>query len=93
MTPPTYDVIVSRAYATLAAFVQSTRHLLAPDGEWLAMKGKSPTQEIAEASRLGVAFAARPLVVPGLSADRCLLTAKDLPESERSPSNNSPSFS
>ena len=91
--PPSYDVIVSRAYATLADIVSSTRHVLAPDGEWLAMKGKSPTQEIAEASRLGVAFAVRPVRVPGLGAERCLLTAKDFPESERSPPTNSTSSS
>lgn len=39
--------IASRAYAELRAFVASTRHLLAPGGRWLALKGKRPEAEIA----------------------------------------------
>jgi 16S rRNA (guanine527-N7)-methyltransferase len=42
-----FDVIVSRAFTDLAAFTACTRHLLAPDGQWLAMKGQAPMREIA----------------------------------------------
>ena len=43
-----FDVIVSRALTTLAQFVAWTRHLLRPQGCWLAMKGKRPTEELAQ---------------------------------------------
>jgi 16S rRNA (guanine527-N7)-methyltransferase len=64
-----FDVIASRAFASLDAFVASTRHLLAENGEWLAMKGKAPTAEVAALS--GVRVEIEPLVVPFLDAERC----------------------
>ena len=43
-----FDAIVSRALGTLALFVSISRHLLAPNGRWLAMKGQVPEQELRE---------------------------------------------
>jgi 16S rRNA (guanine527-N7)-methyltransferase len=43
-----YEIIVSRALASLAGFTTLTRHLLAPGGRWLAMKGAEPVQELRE---------------------------------------------
>ncbi len=43
-----YDVITSRAFASLGDFISWTQHLLNPGGCWLAMKGAYPTDEIAE---------------------------------------------
>lgn len=42
-----FDVIVARAFASLADLVAWTRHLLAPGGLWFAMKGALPETEIA----------------------------------------------
>lgn len=42
-----FDVIVARAFASLADLVAWTRHLLAPGGVWFAMKGAVPDAEIA----------------------------------------------
>ncbi len=42
----TFDVVTSRAFATLADFTDLTRGLLAPGGRWLAMKGVYPQEEI-----------------------------------------------
>jgi 16S rRNA (guanine527-N7)-methyltransferase len=42
-----YAQISSRAFAELKLFVELTRHLLAPGGRWLAMKGIRPDDEIA----------------------------------------------
>ena len=42
-----FDTITSRAFASLADMLQRSRHLLAPQGQWLAMKGQFPGQEIA----------------------------------------------
>jgi 16S rRNA (guanine527-N7)-methyltransferase len=43
-----YDTITSRAFASLIDMLQGSRHLLAEDGQWLAMKGLIPEQEIAD---------------------------------------------
>lgn len=42
-----YDTITSRAFASLGDMLQGSRHLLVKDGQWLAMKGQFPEQEIA----------------------------------------------
>ena len=66
-------VITSRAFATLAGMVKATRGLLAPDGAWMAMKGKHPASEIGELPRDIEVFHVEQLIVPGLDADRCLV--------------------
>ena len=71
-TPP-FDVITSRAFASLADFVRLTRPLLKTDGVWMAMKGKRPDDEIAALPPDTAMFHVEPLTVPGLDADRCLV--------------------
>jgi 16S rRNA (guanine527-N7)-methyltransferase len=68
-----FDVIVSRAFSELRDFVEVSRHLLAPDGVFAAMKGAKPTSEIAA---LPASFAVREieeLRVPGVDAERHLV--------------------
>ncbi len=64
-----FDLIVSRAFAPLDRMVAVSRHLLAPEGAWLAMKGKAPQAELAA---LGAGWRARvvPLEVPGETGAR-----------------------
>ena len=65
-----FNQITSRALATLAEMVGWTEHLLAPQGEWLAMKGQYPSTELAELpAQLQVAEVV-PLHVPGLTGER-----------------------
>ena len=71
--PGRYDVITSRAFATLADFVALTRERLAPEGFWMAMKGKRPDEEIAALPADVDVFHVEPLSVPGLDAERCLV--------------------
>ena len=71
LTAGAYDVITSRAFAPLQEFVAASRHLLADNGEWMAMKGKTPTSELR--AMPSVRSAVEPLVVPGLSAERCVV--------------------
>jgi 16S rRNA (guanine527-N7)-methyltransferase len=71
-TPP-FDVITSRAFASLADFVRLTRPLLKTDGVWMAMKGKRPDDEIAALPPDTAMFHVEPLIVPGLDAERCLV--------------------
>lgn len=71
--PAPFDVIVSRAFASLADFVSLTRHLLAAEGRWLAMKGQRPVQEVTQLpSDITVVDILR-LDVPGLNEARHLV--------------------
>jgi len=71
--PPSepFAIITSRAFASLGDFVASTRPLLADGGVWMAMKGKTPSDELAHLK--GVTFHVEPNSVPGLDAERCLV--------------------
>lgn len=71
--PEPYDVVLSRAFASLGDMVSGCRHLLAPAGRFLAMKGAYPAAEL---EALGPAFADRTihrLDVPGLAEQRHLV--------------------
>ncbi len=68
-----FDVITSRAFAALADFVGWTRHLLAPGGCWLAMKGRLDPAELAALPSSVSVSASLPLRVPGLAEERHLL--------------------
>ncbi len=70
---PPVDVVVSRAFASLADFTRLTRRHLAPGGCWLAMKGKRPDDEISVLGAEVEVFHVEHLQVPGLDAQRCLV--------------------
>lgn len=73
-----YDIVTSRAFADLNDFSRLTRHLLAEDGRWAALKGVHPYEEIA-ALPAGVALGeVLQLEVPGLDAERCLVWLEPL---------------
>lgn len=76
---PQAGLITSRAFASLADFVAWTRHLLAPSGIWLAMKGKRPDDEIAALPPTVEVFHVEPLQIPGLNAERCLVWLRPCP--------------
>lgn len=68
-----FDVICARAFASLGDFTHWTVKALAPEGVWLAMKGRHPADEIAALPATVRLFHVEPLRVPGLDAERCLL--------------------
>lgn len=68
-----YDVVCARALAPLAELVDWTEHLLAPGGLWLALKGRTPQEEIAALPPWVEVFHVEPVTVPGLAAERCLV--------------------
>ena len=75
----TYDVVLSRAYASLRDFVKSAGHAAPTDGKgtFLAMKGKVPDEEIAGLAKTGWrAERVLPLIVPFLDAARTLVWLK-----------------
>lgn len=76
-----YDVVTSRAFASLVDFTNWSEGALAPGGAWLALKGKRPTEEIAALPPAVDVFHVEQLAVPGLDADRCLVWMRRLPAS------------
>lgn len=74
--PGQYAQISSRAFAEIGLFIRLTRHLLAPGGRWLAMKGVRPDDEIAALPADVVVEQIIPLHVPGLGAERHLIILK-----------------
>jgi 16S rRNA (guanine527-N7)-methyltransferase len=72
LTQP-YDVVCSRAFASLPDFVSWSRGALADHGVWLAMKGKHPEQELAALPNEVQVFHVEQLQVPGLEAERCII--------------------
>ena len=68
-----YDVISSRAFSSLPDFVKGSRQALAPQGVWMAMKGKHPQTELSALPADVDVFHVEPLTVPGLSAERCIV--------------------
>jgi 16S rRNA (guanine527-N7)-methyltransferase len=71
--PGPYDVISSRAFSSLPDFVSGSRQALAPQGVWMAMKGKHPQEELSALPADMDVFHVEPLTVPGLSAERCIV--------------------
>jgi 16S rRNA (guanine527-N7)-methyltransferase len=71
-----YDVIASRAFASLTDFITWSMAALAEQGVWLAMKGKKPTEEVAALPQEVEMFHVEQLEVPGLDAERCIVWMK-----------------
>ena len=68
-----FNVVCSRAFASLNDFTQWSATAVGPDGVWLAMKGKHPADELAALPPGIIVFHVEQLHVPGLHAERCLV--------------------
>jgi 16S rRNA (guanine527-N7)-methyltransferase len=68
-----FDVVCSRAFASLTDFTTWSKAALKPGGVWMAMKGKHPAEEIAALTDDVDMFHVEPLAVPGLDAERCIV--------------------
>ena len=71
-----YEVIASRAFASLPDFVNWSSGALAEKGVWMAMKGKLPEEEMAALPPMAQVFHVEQLQVPGLNAERCMVWMK-----------------
>ena len=71
-----FDVICSRAFASLVDFTSWSQAALAPGGVWMALKGKHPAEELALLPPGVAVFHVEPLAVPGLDAERCIIWLK-----------------
>lgn len=74
-----FAAITARALATLPQILALGGHLLAADGVLLAMKGARPDDEIAALPPGWAVRGIRALAVPGLDADRHLVTVGRAP--------------
>ena len=71
-----FDLVLSRAFAELADFVGLARHLVAPGGAMLAMKGVHPVEEISRLPADQRIDRVVELHVPTLDASRHLVFLK-----------------
>lgn len=76
-----FDVICSRAFASLVDFTQWSSSALSPNGVWMAMKGKHPTDELKALPATIDVFHVEQLRVPGLNAERCVVWLRKKPVS------------
>ena len=72
----TYDVVISRAFSSIADFIKIAGHLCRAGGLLAAMKGARPDAEIAQLPGSWTAETIIPLHVPGLGAQRHLVTLR-----------------
>jgi len=72
LTEP-YDIVSSRAFASLVDFTKWSAGAFAEQGVWMAMKGKHPSDEIAALPSSVEVFHVEQLKVPGLDAERCIV--------------------
>ena len=75
-TDKLFDQIMSRAFTALDNMVVLCKHLLSPNGEFLAMKGLVPKDEIALLDSDYRIVSIMPLIVPGCMDQRHLITIK-----------------
>jgi len=77
--PGQFAAITARALATLPQILALGGHLIAPDGVLLAMKGARPDDEIAALPPGWTVRGVQALTVPGLDAERHLVTVARAP--------------
>lgn len=76
LSVPPFDVITSRAFASLKDMTSWTEHSLAENGVWLAMKGKLTEDEMAGLDRQKYEVSPVPLSVPGAEVERHLVVIR-----------------
>lgn len=72
-TDRTHDIIVARAFSSVANLISTTEHALAGGGFWLAMKGRRPNDELEALDPSKWTFHVEQIDVPSISAERCLV--------------------
>jgi 16S rRNA (guanine527-N7)-methyltransferase len=70
---PQFDLITSRAFASIQDFTTLTRPLLTPQGQWAAMKANLSVEEQGDIPADVEMFHVEQLEVPELNEKRCLV--------------------
>jgi 16S rRNA (guanine527-N7)-methyltransferase len=76
-TDKRFQIVTSRAFASLSDMVTLARDTLAEDGHFVAMKGVIPEDEIADLPEWAKVEQIIPLDVPNLNAERHLIILSD----------------
>ncbi|MCL7941459.1 16S rRNA (guanine(527)-N(7))-methyltransferase RsmG [Halomonas sp. ATCH28] len=71
-----YSQVISRAFSSLGDFIALTARLVAPDGEWLAMKGPAVDDELAGLPEEISVAARHDLAVPYSNGSRQLVVLR-----------------
>lgn len=71
-----FDIVVSRAFASIHDMIDGCKHLLSPEGEFWAMKGVFPQDELSELGTCYKVDSCSTFQVPGNIGERCLLVIK-----------------
>lgn len=66
--PQGFDTVISRAFSSLEQMVHWTNHLIAPQGMWLAMKGRYPDTEL---ELINKTYQVERYTVEGVEGERC----------------------
>lgn len=72
----TFECVTARAFASLADMLGWGGHLLAPNGIWLAMKGRHPAEELDGVPEGFRVEAIHTLTVPGVEGERHLVVIR-----------------
>ncbi|MBI3570871.1 MAG: 16S rRNA (guanine(527)-N(7))-methyltransferase RsmG [Gammaproteobacteria bacterium] len=64
-----FDTLIARAFASIPDMLAASRHLCAPNGRFLVMKGVFPQEELAAVTN-GYRAEVKALTIPGLDAAR-----------------------
>lgn len=70
-----FDTVMSRAFSELQLMLSLTKHLLAPEGKWLAMKGRYPDSEL---TSINYPWQVMTYDVAGTDAERCCVVIDNL---------------
>ncbi|MGB1238686.1 MAG: 16S rRNA (guanine(527)-N(7))-methyltransferase RsmG, partial [Pseudomonadales bacterium] len=68
-----FDIVISRAFASLEDMINWTAQLCAPQGVFLAMKGQYNAQELSQLPEGYALIASHELMVPGTQGSRHLM--------------------
>ncbi len=71
-----FDMVVSRAFGSLDDMIEGSQHLLSPVGEYWAMKGLYPENELRECEKQVIVESIIPLSVPNTEGERHLIILK-----------------
>ncbi len=71
-----FDIVMSRAFASLKDMVVGSRHLLNPHGRFWAMKGVYPENELRDCEKHAIVESFAPLTIPEQEGERHLLVLK-----------------
>ena len=68
--PAKFDTLITRAFGSVAEFVNKAGHLCAEDGCMIALKGRDPGTELDDLKNSGFTARVHPVEIPGLAARR-----------------------